>query len=100
MDSIKCQCLSNSFPAVAEDISKELFSSHATSSDGHWTKWSDFCGAKDLDPLIVSRKYPVTILNDFSQQYRNGVISPSVCPLRTWTVSCYICHAVIQHQEE
>ena len=58
----------------------------ATAADVHWTKWAYFCARVDLDPLLVTYKYPVPILNTFARDYRTRNITPNSRAVRYRTV--------------
>ena len=76
----------DSFSALTEDIREGLSVGRATTSDGHCNKWAYFCARMALDPLLVTYKDPVPILNAFDRDYRTGNIAPNIFAVQSRTV--------------
>ena len=66
----------NSFCAASDNISEGLSTSRAAAADVRWEKWAAFCRYVALNPLSISHRDPVPILNDFASQYRTVAIAP------------------------
>ena len=79
VDPADCTCICNSFHTAEDDIVKSLSASRANSANGNWEKWAAFLRDMALEPLLVSYRDPVPILNTFSRKYRTGDITPSGC---------------------
>ena len=73
----------NTFCAATEDIAEGLSTGQACAADGHWTKWANFCSRVALNPLLISDKDPVPILNMLAQDYRTGDITPTSSPVQS-----------------
>ena len=76
----------HSFRAAADDVAEGLTASRTASADTHWAQWHTFCVRVALDPLLVSYRDPVPILNTFAREYRTGRISASGAAVRSRTV--------------
>ena len=72
----------NTFCAATDDIAEGLSTGRACAADGHWTKWVNVCSRVALNPLLISYKYPVPILNIFARDYRTGDIAQTSGPVQ------------------
>ena len=82
----KRTCFYGSFRTVAEEISEVLSTSRYVAANGNWSKWGVFCIDVAYDPLLVSYRDLVPILNAFARQYRKGDIAPRSRQVRSHTV--------------
>ena len=76
----------NCFSTATKDIREGLSVGRATAADCHWTKWAYFCARVALDPLLVTYKDPVPILNNFARDYQTGNITPNIRGVQSRTV--------------
>ena len=52
--------------------------------------WDEFCPEMSLEPLLVSYKDLVNILNTYMRQYHTGTLAPRGCQVRSRTVEDYV----------
>ena len=86
VDTTKCTCFHNIFRAVVDDISEGIYDIQYAATDGHWVKCSKFLMDVSLDPLLISYRDIVSILNAFARKYRTGDFAPSKYQVQTITV--------------
>ena len=67
----------NRFHTVVGDIAKGLSTSRASATDVHWYKWDVFCRDVALNYLLIFYRYPIPVINAFTQKYRTESISSS-----------------------
>ena len=68
VDPAKRTRFHNSFCNAAEEISEGLSTSKYAATDRHWEKWAALCKGVALNPLLVSYRDLVPILNAFVRQ--------------------------------
>jgi hypothetical protein len=71
---------------VQHTIRTGVVSSRATAADNHWTRWTNFCIANQLDPLLCNVADPIPFLQIWGARYRDGRAAPSGQPVRAGTV--------------
>ena len=77
VDPIQQQRFLSSFCAVTEAIVEGLSASRAYSINNHWKIWSAFFANVALNPLLLSYKDPIPILDTFAAEYRHSNITAS-----------------------
>ena len=86
VNPVKCTRLCNSFRTTMGKIAEDLSTIRLVAANGHWEKWAASCRDVALNPILVSYRYPIPILNAFARQYRTGAITPSGCQVKYRTV--------------
>ena len=65
MDPTNCISFCNIIRAVEDGIAKVHYNSRFAAADEHWENWDAFCRNVAFDPLLVSYRDLLPILNAF-----------------------------------
>jgi hypothetical protein len=72
--------------AIMQSIQLGVCASRAAASDSTFRRWTEFCSALYIDPLLSDIEDPVLILLLFAHRYRSGQIAPNKSKVRGRTV--------------
>ena len=67
-------------------VSSGVVPGRDSAAETDWQKWTEFCNAHAIDPLLSGVDDPIVVLQIFAHRYRSGLYAPRGKPVQARTV--------------